>query len=895
MLELELPFNPESISRLAVPAPSPEVVAFTTLGCWGLAHLSSTLPIDGRPRLVGRELESVRLLHAIDSVARENAAVVATVAGAPGSGKTRLIEDTLVVAEAAGFEGRVFSIAAHAGDAENASIARLLSARFGLNDKSESFKRHCLLRRASELLDDDRVEDVCYFLGRILGIDFEATPLSRALSHQPLQAEMAAQTIVCELLAADARRAPLCLVIEDLQHIDRSSLATLLSLMDDLRPGMLIVGSGATEFFKRNELFAEGGTATREHIELGSLESSDVRNLLRQVVGPCQHGARAFEDYVISTALGNPGLILELVHELWAYGALQQGEHGAGCRFDSARVPDAASSPQLKVVEEVRRSSLPGLQLALLEAGALVGSTCWEGVWPLLLRVSNPELAELDPWLIASALADLAHEGHLLLLPDCSLAGEREYLFRDSEQRERLVAQVPASKCRLLHRAVADWLAAREVELAGSVDLLERLALHLSRSGSRYRAAGHYLQAARLAWHQDGPLEAAGCFERALRELGDHDNRRRIDVLHDYGVVLTELGRPTLARQAFIEMAELAKQLDLPAKHGAALNRLGRAFRDAGELGLARQALERALVAFESAGDERGVAATRDDLGKALWLLGERGLAIGLMRSALRARKRSGDELSLAVSLRNLALVWDEQGNSAGSERALGMASELSRRSADPRANCDALLVSGRLATRRHDLDGARAAFGEAMQLAYALRDRPRLARSLIALGATELRLHELDRAEELLTRGSRLALEIEAWLELAEAQRALAKLSLQRAQPARARQEVCAALRLARRSRCPSQLAATLRTCAEVVLQSGRPQAEQRAVSYHLRAIELSKRLGDERSLAKGYRALARFADRYENPEIKRQSELLRQLSDEIFDRYTPVPTQAA
>lgn len=888
MLDLELPFNPDSNTRLvaAERRPEPEVVAFTHLGCWGLAHLSSTLSIDGHPRLVGRELESVRLLHAVDAVARERAAVVATIAGVPGSGKTRLIEDTLNVAQAAGFEGRVFSVTAEPGDQKNATIARLLRARFGLNEKSASFKRHCLLRRVAELFGDERVEDVCYFLGDLVGAKFEPTPLTRALSQQPFQAEQALQTVICELFAADSRRAPLCLVIEDLQHVDRDSLGTLMALVDELGPGNLLIFSGVPEFFSRHEHFADANVANHEHIELPPLEGGDVRMMLRQVVGPCLQDGEALQAYVVDAGLGNPGLILELVRELWAFGALQRAPEDDGCIFFPGRLPELASRPRLNVAADVRRASLPGLHVALLEAGAVVGSVCWESLWPTLLSVHSPELAELDTALVSAAVTELEREGHLLRLPDSSIEGEVELLFRDPADRERLASQMAPSKRRSLSRAIADWLLQRETTLAGSSELLLLLARHLAQAGSGYRAALSYLKAAAIARDEDGCLKACHCLERGLAELGEQDNRRRLDALHDYGATLAELGRPAQARQVFGEMAKLACRLGLPGKQGAALNRVGRAHRESGELALAQLALEQALRLFQQARDLRGIASTQDDLGKVLWLMGDRFRAVQLMRAALEARKQTGDERSLAVSLSNLALVWDEQGRASTSERALGIVGEICRRSTDARAQCDALLVNGNVATHRHELERARAAFRQATQLAYAAKDRPRLARSLIQLGVAELRCGDLLRAEELLGRGSQLAQETESWLDLAEAKRALAKLMLKCGRMTRARVEASAAMRLARRTGCQVQLAATLRTFADVVSATRRPAAEQRVVGYYMRSIELSKRLGDEHQLAKGYRAFADFADRYESTEIRRQSELLRKMSDEIFER---------
>lgn len=886
--DAELPFNPDSLARMIVAErkTSPELLTFAHLGAWGLSHLTSSLTVDGKPRLVGRELESVRLLHAIDSVIREDIAVVTTVAGVPGSGKTRLIEDTLYVAEAAGFENRIFSVAAQPGDAPNATIARLLTARFGLQNKSAAFKRECLLRRVGELFEDARVEDVCYFLGGLVGAKFEQTPLTRALSQQSFHAELALQTLICELFAADSQRAPLCLVIENLHHIDRESLGTLIALTDELRPGTLMICSGHPDFFARTEHFGETGVALHEHIELAPLEPDDVRALLRQAVGPCVSGAADFERYVLDSGLGNPGLIQELIRELWAFGALQAASGADGCEFLPSRLPDLESVPRIKVAKEVRLSSLPQLETAMLEAAAVVGSVFWAGMWNALLPLVSSDIADVDPEASARCLAALERDGHLLRLPDSRIQGEVELVFKDAEERERLVQQVPASRRRALHRAIADWLSQHELELGQSSDLSVLLARHLSQSGSSYRASTAYLRAARSAQAERSGLKAATYFEQALEALGEQDNALRVDVLFEYGSLLGDAGHPSEARQVFVEMAELGKRLELPSKRGLALHRLGRIHRQQGELLLAQRALERALRAFESARDAAGVAATKDDLGMVLWLLGDRTRAVPFLRSALHEHQGLSDEQGMAVSLSRLAIAWSEQGHGPASERALGIADEICVRHADMSAKAEMLLTRAELATRRHDLEGARELCRSATEQAFGAKNKPLLLRSLIQLGMAELRCKDLGRGEELLRRGVQLAEETGCLLELSEARRGLAKLALSRGQHQEARRYIASALRIARQLKVPQQLAPTLRTTAEVLAQTGGGPAETRVVRYFMRGIELSKQLGSEHELAKGYRAFSRFAGGFENEQIRRQGELLRALSDEIFRR---------
>jgi tetratricopeptide (TPR) repeat protein len=894
MFDPELPFNPDSVSRLisAPRKPDPEVVALTTLGCWGLAHLSSTLSIDGRPRLVGRELESVRLLHAIDSVARENGAVAVTISGVAGSGKSRLVEEMLTVAEAAGFEGRIFSVAARPGDTAYATIRRLLNVRLGLENKGEALKRDCLVRRVSELFDDQRVEDVCYFLGGLVGVEIEPSPLARILSQQPMQAEMTLETLIRELFAADCERSPLCLVVEDLEHLDRESLRVLLALSDDLRPGALLIACARPEFFARNERFADDGDGVHEHLHLGPLDPCDVRALVKQTIGDCTAGSEALQAHVLQAGLGNPGLIQELVRELWAFGALQENPEG-GCRFDASRLPDAQSSPRL-VATEVRMSCMPSLLLAILEAGAVAGNVCWAGMWPTLLRVSCPD-ANLEEGEIALALGELERRGHLLRLPDSRIEGEVEYVFKDPAERERLAAQVAPRIRRELHRAIADFLTPREEAQVDSSDLAVLLARHLTQAGSPFRAALAYLKAAEISRREAGALQASVLFELGLRALGEQDNRRRLDVLHDYGASLVELGRPGPARCAFLEMASLAERMSMPAKRGAALNRLARLQREAGELQEAEQTLRDALAAFVAAADARGVASTKDDLGKVLWLLGERSRAIPLLRDALEDRKRLGNERSLAVSLSNLAVVWEEQGRSATSERALGIVEDIVERAEDIAARCDAFLVRGFVVNHRHDNAAALSAFRGATELAYAAKDRPRLARSLIQLGLAELRHHDYAKAEELLRRGGSLASEIECLVDVIDAERGLAKLALKCGRLPEARTHICRALRLARRVKSRPLLIATMRTFADVIGRSETRDVADRAVGYYVRCIQLCKELGDERELAKGYRSFARYAERFDSGEIRQQREILRELSDEIFRRYESQSTACA
>jgi tetratricopeptide (TPR) repeat protein len=859
-----------------------------TLGSWGLAHLTGMWSGDGQPCLIGRELESIRLLHTLDVVLRERSPAIVTISAPAGMGKSRLIEETLKLARTSAFEGRIFSVAALPGDENNAVIARLLRARFGLELGGDpAVARATLLEQVGRALGDARVADMCFFLGRLLGIAFDETPLSKALSHNAFHTELTLGSILCDFFAADARLAPLYLVVEDLHYADECSLTLLMTLLEEMDGAALTICSARLDFFARHEHFTHFASVRHEHLELPPLERADTRSLMKQMLGPGATEYLALEDYLAEAGHGSPGLMLQLSRELLAAGAVEMDEGGRKLLFRPERLPPLDELGERPEMVEARLLELPSPQRLALEVAAVVGNVCWYGLWARLIQAAGLRCRAFELSKLDEVLAALVRGGHLLLVPDSRIEGEPEYVFRRANERELILRRLPTATRRVYHGVAADWLS-ECTRAEQRSELAALLAHHLAGSGSSYRAALNYLIAAELAQREGADLHAVGYFRQGLAELGGEDNRRRIDALHAYGVVLANLGRPGPARAAFMAMLKLAEQMGLPSKQGAALNRLGRIHRESGQLLLGRQYFERACAAFEIAGDDRGISATKDDLGKLLWLEGDSSAALALLRAGLEGRKRLGDRRSVAVSLAHLAPVWDERGKAGVAEEALGIAHQLFSTAHDVGGCCDTQLALGRVATHRRDLPRAELYFRNAVELATATADRARMAIGLLQLGETRLRMNDLVGAEPLLEQACSIAAAIEAWLGLAEAKRGLAKLQLKKHRLADARKSIRASLHLARKARSRPQLTATLRTLADVAAAGAwGPSAEGRAMGYYMRSIELAKEIENELELAKGYRSLARYAERYERQEIVERSTILRGLSDEIFKRH--------
>src|SRR5690606_18343972 len=184
---------------------------------------------------------------------------------------------------------------------------------------------------------------------------------------------------------------------------------------------------------------------------------------------------------------------------------------------------------------------------------------------------------------IEEIVSRLIERDHILNLEDAVFADEREFVFRHNFEREKIVALTAAGATRRYHQTIADWLA-QKTTARSREEYTAMLATHLEKAGSLTRAAFAHLDAGDIARSNFALRKAVQYYEKGLELLKDDDARRRIDALHNKGDVLMLLGNNDDAMEAFRQMRELAYMMNLPAKGGAAHNRIGRLYRDTGFL-----------------------------------------------------------------------------------------------------------------------------------------------------------------------------------------------------------------------------------------------------------------------------------------------------------------------
>jgi tetratricopeptide (TPR) repeat protein len=752
---------------------------------------------------------------------------------------------------------------------------------------------------AQEVLGHENVEDVCFFLGQLMGLPFDESPLTLAATDDAAQAQGLRAAVVRRFFEADSVRVPLCLVFDDLHFADADSLDLLQSLIENLDGRILLICAGGRELLASREAWGNSSTGRHHSIELEPLNQQTTSELIRRMLRRCENGVpQALVDAAVKASGGNPGQMSQMVRSYFESGVLEASDDPRQpWRVNLERLSSVRLPMSVEDAVALRISALTGVERRVLEHAAAMGSVFWLGGLVALGRMDRevPEFwSEREPADIRrleDVLERLVERDYLLSLEATVFSDEQEFVFKHNFEREKIAALTSATLARRYQQTIADWFAQKSTARSRE-EYTARLASHLSKAGSQTRAGFTYLDAGDLARKSFALRKASEYYGNGLRLLGDDDARRRVDALHNHGDVLALLGKTDEAMESFRQMLSIAYQLNLVGKGGAAHNRMGRLYRETGFLTEANQHLHAARELFLAAGDNRGVAASHDDIGKLLWVRGDYDDALQEMRTALDMRRELGDRRSIALSLNNIGLVWMDHGRPTNAKDALEAALKIRREINDPVGVADSLNTLGSLNVDQNKFEAALECFREAHDVLVAIGERTRIAGCLTQIGQTLERLGQGKEAVRILREAVTLCEEIGDKLQLAEARRGLAKSHLLAGDLKLARREVREAVDLFAEVRSKPHLAIALRTLGEVTGAGAWGQKhEGRAVEYFMRSIAIAKEIGNEVEVARSYMAFSTYVTRsygYEtNSEIQREAVKLKEMADEIFERH--------
>ncbi len=532
---------------------------------------------------------------------------------------------------------------------------------------------------------------------------------------------------VADAIAAQARQAPLLVVVEDLHWADASTLELVTTLLDGPREAALMLVLTA-----RSD-FAPPPQRTLQRVELGRLDADESLRLVEHVALTGSL-AGAVTRTLAEQAGGSPLLAVELTRTALAtQDAAPQASTLYGCLM--ARLDrDSTARDVARLAATIGRE----FDRTLLEA------------------VGTLERAALD-W----GLERLVQEDVVL----CTGPGRYAFghaLLQDaarSSQRKRALRAHNAAIARALLTEFTDVAAAEP----------ERVARHLEYAGKVREAVVHWRQAGRQALDRHALREAAMLFERAIElnsRTPDGPERRAGELalrLLAGGAIAARTGWDEPAAAAHAARAELlSATVEASVEHFDGLLALvaHRVMRGRPEpaLSLALALLEVA----ETAADPALLPLAECEVGGALLACGRPRDALGHLARAIELREstrrdgpgdhRHHDPAPVALAHRALALACRDDHD--GSRYAIDGAMDILRTHPDPAGHAAVLAAAATAAHIRGDHEDVLTRSAAAIASATQADQRDRLALALalhgsarVHVGAPEEGLDELRRA----------------------------------------------------------------------------------------------------------------------------------------------------
>ncbi|MBE3561127.1 MAG: AAA family ATPase, partial [Ktedonobacteraceae bacterium] len=399
-------------------------------------------------------------------------APVFLLAGEPGIGKTRLLQEAALRAREMGWTVLEGSCTRREGQGFYAPLLEALETRMR-SQPQESLR--------ADLQD-------CAWLARLLPELAEQglLPLP-TVQVSPEQERRLLFAAVARYLTVIAGPAGTLLVLDDLQWASADALDLLLTLIRTL-PLLRVVGAyRITEVSLQDPLSAFLSELAREgkvrQIEPGPLADEEARELLRAVLAESLESGETVIERVLERAGGIPFFLISCARGVQV-GALSLDKGAPVLPWD------------VRQTIRQRIAALPEAVGELLRVAAVIGRAIPAEV--LVAVAARPEQEVLTA-------VDVACQARLLIE-----AGET-YQFAHDLIREVVEAELSAVRRRALHRQVA---LAWEQRPAGCPP--EVLAYHYAQAGELVVATDHLIHAAQRARQAGAHREEASLLERAI-------------------------------------------------------------------------------------------------------------------------------------------------------------------------------------------------------------------------------------------------------------------------------------------------------------------------------------------------------------------------------------------
>jgi tetratricopeptide (TPR) repeat protein len=600
--------------------------------------------------LVGRSGERA-LLQALAERAAAGKRSAVLIRGEAGIGKTRLVG--ALAQSAAESLGMVALHCATSSHHRGSALHPLLSGlrRHWELDGADASAR--LAERARALPGDRAVALLADMLGVALPEGTEPLPMT-----SPRRRRREALSILAEALRAEARRAPLLLVVEDMHWADPTTVELIATLLEGPRElSLMLVLTARTDF-------VAPPSSALQRIELGRLDADETRRVVELVAerGTLPEGVAP---ELATRAGGSPLLAEELTRTV-----LATQDMGA----------DVASTLYGCLMARLDRDSVAR---SVARLAATIGR---EFDLTLLEAVGGIERSALD-W----GLERLVEEQVIVA------AGTGGYEFRHTLLQEAARSSLPKESLREHNLRIARTLLASYPHVAAAEP--ERVARHLEYGGEIVAAVAYWQQAGMQALAQHALAEAAAHFERGLQltaRTADGEERRGAELSLRILAAQTQaalLGWNAIPAVAHFERAEmLARDLPGSPKLFGAMLSLVTYRLVAGRTELAFKLARKQIAVADAAHDRELVMQAECEAGSALVQLGRAREAFPHLARAIelydpvahggQAERYGRNPAAAALAHRGLALACRD--DRAGARDAIAQSASILRADRHP-------------------------------------------------------------------------------------------------------------------------------------------------------------------------------------------------------------------
>jgi class 3 adenylate cyclase/tetratricopeptide (TPR) repeat protein len=634
--------------------------------------------------LVDRVEELARLRDVVETAETERRAVLATVVGPAGVGKSRLVHELLdgLAERATVLSGRCVAY----GGTTYRPLVEILRNAGG----PEAVTR-ALAGEENEQLLAERLEAA----GGLSSATFTTDEIFWAVRR---------------FVELNARERPVVLVVDDAHWAE----PTFHDLVDYLTAFVTEAPVSLIRLGRPELLDDRPAASDTETIELGPLVDADAEALLAGVGAP--EPARA---EIMSVAEGNP-LFLE-----------QLAAVAVDAAPGSLPIP-----PTIEAVIGARLDQLPRRELALLECASVIGRR-----FELRALV---ELAEAEDGVHAiSSLVALTRAG--LVRPAPGPAGEDRYRFGHGLVRDAAYARIPKAQRADLHEALARRLLGDASRTPAADDLAGH---HLEQASRALRELGRDAERAQMLGEEAaGLLEAAGrraaarddlpaaiaLLERSAALLTDASPRRG-EVRRELGRGLWEIGENDRSLDTLdLAIADATRVGDVRAEWLARVDRA--AFRLVlGAEDELREVAERAIEIFVELDDDAALALSWRRMAFVERREGRYGASVEPSARAVEFARMAGDayEESRAIDSLCTGLLYGPTPAAEAADRCRALLSEADGR---PATQANVLASLAELEAMLGRFEAARDAYARARAIYEELGLRMPLA-GLTTIGA---------------------------------------------------------------------------------------------------------------------------------------------------------------